>query len=126
MIRYIDEALKLWAAELHPPEGDAPLAAGSGGSVLATLIQSQGVLIRSTRGSRVLLDEAAEIELLVNKHLADRERQVVIEHYTNYDSTDRQRWQACGCGRTQYYERLHQAHLSLEQHLVNRFRKRAA
>ncbi|WP_236247405.1 hypothetical protein ABS648_03345 [Pseudomonas solani] len=124
MIRYIDEALKLWAAELHPPGGCEALSAGSGGSVLATLMQSKGVLIRSTRGSRVLLDEAAEIELLVNKHLPDKERQVVIEHYTNYDSTDRQRWAACGCGRTQFYERLHRAHEALEQQLINR--KRAA
>lgn len=124
MIRYIDEALKLWAAELHPPEGDAPLAAGSGGSVLATLIQSQGVLIRSTRGSRVLLDEAAEIELIVNTALPDEERAVVIEHYTNYSSLEHQRYEACGCSRAQFYRRLHRAHESIQGHLINR--KRAA
>lgn len=124
MIRYIDEALRLWAAELHPPNGAEAISAGGGGCPLATLIDSKGVLIRSTRGSRVLLDEAAEIELLVNRQLTDRERQVVIEHYTNYTSLEHQRWAACGCSRPQYYRRLHQAHVSLEQHLINR--KRAA
>lgn len=124
MIKYIDEALQLWAAELHPPAGDGAIGPGSGRCSLAALIDSRGVLIRSTRGSRVLLEQSAEIELLVNRCLPDKERQVVIEHYTNYDSRDSQKWAACGCGRTQYYERLHQAHLSLERELINR--KRAA
>ena len=124
MIGYIDEALRLWAAELHPPAGDGPAIHGGVGSSLGALIDSKGVLIRSTRGSRVLLDRAAEVELLVNRHLADKERQVVIEHYTNYTSLEHQRWTACGCSRPQYYRRLHQAHLSLEQGLINR--KRAA
>ncbi|MCP1647272.1 PA0613 family protein [Pseudomonas nitroreducens] len=124
MIKYIDEALELWAAELHPPEGVAALGAGGGGSMLATLIACRGELIRSTRGSRVLLDESAEIELIVNKLLPDKERQVVIERYTNYDSLDRQRWEACGCGRDQFYRRLHKAHLLIEGHLIHR--KRAA
>ncbi|GJN49456.1 PA0613 family protein [Pseudomonas tohonis] len=124
MIRYIDEALKLWAAELHPPGGCEALSAGSGGSVLATLMQSKGVLIRSTRGSRVLLDEAAEIELIVNGALPDEERMVVFEHYTNYTSLDSQRFEACGCSRAQFYRRLHRAHESIEAQLIRR--KRAA
>ncbi|WP_330114906.1 hypothetical protein SA496_01165 [Pseudomonas sp. JS3066] len=118
MIDYIDEALKLWAAELHGPE---PVIWGSGGgNVIATLMATKGELIRSTRGSRVLLDEAAEIELIVNKHLPFKEKQVVVEHYTNYDSREAQKWEACGCGRTRYYERLHQAHESIEAQLMKR------
>lgn len=124
MIKYIDEALELWAAELHPPEGVDALGAGGGGSMLATLIACRGELIRSTRGSRVLLDESAEIELIVNKLLPDKERQVVIERYTNYDSLERQRWEACGCSKARFYIRLHRAHLLIEGHLINR--KRAA
>ncbi|MDP2447630.1 hypothetical protein [Pseudomonas sp.] len=124
MIKYLDDALQLWAAELHPPHGVERIGPGSGGCSLAALIDSRGVLIRSTRGSRVLLEQAAEIELLVNRYLPDKERQVVIEHYTNYDSLDSQKWGACGCSRPQYYRRLHQAHESLERELINR--KRAA
>lgn len=124
MIRYIDEALQLWAAELHPPEGVEPLGGGGGGSMLATLMACRGELIRSTRGSRVLLDESAEIELIVNKLLPDKERQVVIERYTNQDSLERQCWDACGCSEAQFYRRLHKAHLLIEGHLINR--KRAA
>ncbi|QMV65175.1 hypothetical protein VUJ49_09010 [Pseudomonas berkeleyensis] len=124
MIRYIDEALQLWAAELHPPDDATPMICGGGGSVLAALIDSRGELIRGTRGSKVLLEQSAEIELLVNKYLPDKERQVVIEHYTNHDSLDSQKWAACGCSRPQYYRRLHQAHESLERGLINR--KRAA
>ncbi|TXI34759.1 MAG: hypothetical protein E6Q69_03150 [Aquipseudomonas alcaligenes] len=124
MISYIDEALKLWAAELHPPAGEQALEAGGCGSPLATLIRCKGELIRSTAGSRVLLRESAEIELIVNKLLPFKEKQVVIEHYTNYDSLEQQRWSACGCGRTQFYERLHKAHVAIRDHLVQR--KRAA
>ena len=124
MIRAIDEMLRLWAAELHPPGGTWRCESGGGGSPLAALIDSKGVMIRSTRGPRVLLDESAEIELIVNKCLPFKEKQVVIEHYTNYDSFEHQRWEACGCKRTQFYERLHRAHLSIGQQLINR--KRAA
>lgn len=124
MIRYIDEALQLWAAELHLDHDAMPIVCGGGGSVLAALIDSRGELIRSTRGSKVLLEQSAEIELLVNRYLPDKERQVVIEHYTNYDSRDSQKWAACGCSRPQYYRRLQQAHESLERELINR--KRAA
>lgn len=124
MIGYIDEALRLWAAELHAPDG-VPICGGGGGSSLATLIACKGELIRSTAGSRVLLRESAEIELIVNKLLPFKERQVVIEHYTNYDSLEHQRYEACGCGRTQFYARLHKAHESIRDNLIQR-RKRAA
>ncbi|AYF88636.1 hypothetical protein D6Z43_16320 [Pseudomonas sp. DY-1] len=119
MIDYIDEALRLWAAELHGPEPGGDFG-GGGGSMIATLIANKGELIRCTRGSRVLLDRAAEIELIVNKHLPVKEHQVVIEHYTNYDSRECQKWEACGCSRPQYYRRLHDAHVSIEDQLIRR------
>lgn len=124
MISYIDEALKLWAAELHPPAGEQALEAGGCASPLATLIRCKGELIRSTAGSRVLLRESAEIELIVNKLLPFEEHQVVIEHYTNYDSLEHQRYEACGCSRAQFYRRLHKAHESIRDCLITR--KRAA
>lgn len=122
MIRCIDEALQLWAAELHPREGEEQLCRGLGNSPLATLMACKGDLVRSTARSRVLLDESAEIELIVNKLLPFDEHQVVIEHYTNYDSLEHQRYQACGCGRAQFYRRLHRAHESIAAHLMRRKR----
>ena len=124
MIRAIDDMLRLWAAELHPPDGVWLESGGQCGSPLGALIDAKGVMIRSTRGSRVLLDESADIELIVNKHLPFKEKQVVIEHYTNYESFEYQRLEACGCKRTQFYERLHRAHVLIAEHLTNR--KRAA
>lgn len=120
MIRYIDEALRLWAAELHPPVPADTGFGGGGGNIIATLMATQGTLIRSTRGSRVLLDRAAEIELIVNKYLPFKEHQVVIEHYTNYDSLEGQKWSTCGCSRPQFYRRLHDAHVSIESQLMKR------
>ena len=67
MIKRIDEMLKLWAQDLHSPVPDG--AGGpSGGNMIAMLMECKGELIRGTRGSRVLLDESADIELIVNKH----------------------------------------------------------
>ncbi|CAI8809270.1 Transcriptional regulator [Pseudomonas donghuensis] len=111
MIKHIDEMLKLWAQELHTPE----FCGGSGGgSMLALLMDCKGELIRGTRGSRVLLDESADIEIIVNKHLAPELYLVVKEHYCNQDSLLAQKILHCGCSRKTYYERLHQAHRCVE------------
>eukprot|EP01132_Coremiostelium_polycephalum_P014419 gene14419-17515_t len=40
--------------------------------MIAMLMECKGELIRGTRGSRVLLDESADIELIVRKHLPPR------------------------------------------------------
>ncbi|AQZ96568.1 hypothetical protein ACFSB1_10780 [Halopseudomonas phragmitis] len=124
MIRAIDDMLRLWAAELHPPDGVWLESGGQCSSPLGALIDAKGVMIRSTRGSRVLLDESADIELIVNKHLPLKESQVVWEHYVNHDSFEYQRLEACGCSRAQFYRRLHMAHVLIQQALLNR--KRAA
>lgn len=110
MIKHIDEMLKLWAQELHSPY----IHGGSGGgSMLAQLIACQGELIRGTHGSRVLLDESADIELIVNKHLAPELYLVVHEHYCNQDSLLAQKVAHCGCSLKTYYARLHRAHESI-------------
>ncbi|MBD9609480.1 hypothetical protein ABH908_004585 [Pseudomonas frederiksbergensis] len=108
MIKRIDEMLKLWAEDLH-----SPYAGGSelgGGNMIAMLMECKGELIRGTRGSRVLLDESADIELIVNKHLPPQLSVVVREHYCNHDSFLTQKIIYCGCSRKTYYERLHEAH----------------
>lgn len=110
MIKHIDEMLKLWAQELHTPEF---YGGSGGGSMLALLMDCKGELIRGTRGSRVLLDESADIEIIVNKHLAPELYLVVKEHYCNSDSLLSQKYQHCGCSRDTYYQRLHAAHVCI-------------
>lgn len=107
MIKRIDEMLKLWAEDLHSP---CRGIAGGGGNMIAMLMECKGELIRGTRGSRVLLDESADIELIVNKHLAPELAVVVREHYCNRDSFLSQKMQHCRCSSKTYYQRLHHAH----------------
>lgn len=106
MIRRVDEMLKLWAEDLHTESQGI----GSGGNMIAMLMECKGELIRGTRGSRVLLDESADIELIVNKHLAPELSVVVREHYCNNESFLSQKITHCGCTRKAYYGRLHEAH----------------
>lgn len=110
MIKRIDEMLKLWAMDLHSP---VPSGGSGGGNMIAMLMECKGELIRGTRGSRVLLDESADIELIVNKHLRPELALVVREHYCNHDSFLTQKYTHCGCSRDTYYQRLHQAHESI-------------
>jgi hypothetical protein len=107
LIKHIDEMLKLWAEDLHSPQ---PSGGTAGGNMIAMLIECKGELIRGTRGSRVLLDESVDIELIVNKHLAPELAVVVREHYCNRDSFLSQKYRHCGCSRDTYYQRLHHAH----------------
>lgn len=116
MIPYIDEVLQRWADS----RGNSHLDSALGGNVIAALMASQGVLTRSARGSRVLLDRAAEIEWIVSKHLAPEQRQVVIEHYCGQAESPQQKWAACGCSRSQFYRRLGQAHKTIQRQLLAR------
>ena len=106
MIKRIDTLLKLWAEDLH---SESPEGTGNG-NMIAMLMETKGELIRGTRGSRVLLDESADIELIVNKHLPPQLSVLVHEHYCNHDSFLSQKYTHCGCSRDTYYQRLHQAH----------------
>lgn len=113
MIKRIDEMLKLWAQDLHTPIIEN-CGGASGGNMIAMLMECKGELIRGTRGSRVLLDESADIELIVNKHLAPELALVVMEHYCNHDSFLSQKMLHCGCSTPTYYRRLHEAHVCIE------------
>lgn len=116
MIKRIDTLLKLWADDLH---SDAPEGAGSG-NMIAMLMETKGELIRGTRGSRVLLDDSADIELIVNKHLSPELSVVVREHYCNHDSFLSQKMLFCGCSAPTYYRRLHEAHQYIDGLLMGR------
>ncbi|MDU9415204.1 hypothetical protein [Pseudomonas sp. zfem005] len=117
MIAEMDEMLKLWARDMHGPDG---VATGSG-SVLGRLMDCGGEMIRGSGSrSRMLLPWSADIELIVNKHLDFPLRQVVHEHYVARRKHEFEKWSACGCGRTQFYERLHSAHVAIAGMLLER------
>jgi len=116
MIRRIDTMLKLWAEDLHTP----PQGACGGGNMIAMLMECKGELIRGTRGSRVLLDESADVELIVNKHLAPELAVVVREHYCNRESLLSQKMLHCGCTAPTYYRRLHDAHVCIAELLMGK------
>ena len=112
MIKHIDEMLKLWAQELHTP--DLRGHGSGGGSMLGLLMDCQWELIRGTRGSRGRLDEAADIEIIVNKHLEPQLYVIVREHYCNHDSFLEQKMAYWRCSRKTFYDRLHQAHVAIQ------------
>ena len=119
MIKRIDEMLKLWAQDLHSP---VPENSGgpSGGNMIAMLMECKGELIRGTRGSRILLDESADIELIVNKHLPAQLARVVWEHYCNHESFLSQKLLHCACSSRTYYMRLHDAHVFIQGMLMGK------
>ncbi|KAA8552350.1 MULTISPECIES: hypothetical protein [Pseudomonas fluorescens group] len=119
MIKRIDEMLKIWAQELHQLS-TCNDGGSTGGNIIAVLMACKGELIRGTRGSRVLLDESADIELIVNKHLSPELALVVVEHYCNYESLLSQKYLHCGCSRDTYYQRLHEAHLCIAGFLLGK------
>lgn len=118
MIKRIDEMLKLWAEDLHSNRGVG--ACVGGGNMIAMLMETKGELIRGTRGSRVLLDESADIELIVNKHLPPRLALVVHEHYCNHESFLAQKLLHCACSSRTYYMRLHEAHEFIQGALMGK------
>lgn len=117
MIGYIDEALQRWGEARQ--DGEAQGGSNMGTSVIASLMASQGVLNRATRGSRVLVDRTTEIDWIVSKHLSPQQRQVVVEQYCSAEPR-REKWMACGCSRAQFYRRLGQAHRAIESQLLKR------
>ena len=116
MIKHIDAMLKLWAEDLHSA---APEGTGSG-NMIAMLMETKGELIGGTRGSRVLLDESADIELIVNKHLPPQLSLVVREHYCNHESFLSQKLLHCACSSRTYYMRLHDAHVFIQGMLMGK------
>lgn len=119
MIKRIDEMLKLWAQDLHSPMTTS-YGGSTGGNMIAMLMECKGELIRGTRGSRVLLDESADIELIVHKHLPPRLTLVVLEHYCNQESFLSQKLLHCACSSRTYYMRLHEAHEFIQGMLMGK------
>ncbi|MGY4493829.1 hypothetical protein ACVW0A_004085 [Pseudomonas sp. TE3610] len=88
--------------------------------MIAMLIACKGELIRGTRGNRVLLDESADIELIVNKHMPPRLALAVNEHNCNHESFLMQKLVHCACSAKTYYLRLHEAHDFIEGMLMGK------
>lgn len=119
LIKAVDEILKLWAAELHPPN-NSTVEVGGGQSMIAALMATKGELIRSSRRGSCPWDRTADIELIVNKHLPPDLEHLVRVHYTDYDSPDSMKWESCRCSRPQYYRRLNLAHAAIAELLISR------
>lgn len=119
MIKRIDEMLKIWAQDLHQLSTFSD-GGSTGGNIIATLMACKGELIRGTRGSRVLLDESADIEIIVHKHLPPRLALVVLEHYCNDESFLSQKLKHCACSSRTYYMRLHEAHEFIQGMLMGK------
>lgn len=121
MIRAVDELLQVWAYEFHGPGLRRPEATGSG-NVIALLMDTGGEMIRSTsRGGSVLVGQAAEIEMIMNRRLLPAKLdRVVREHYLNRQSMEYQKWAYCRCSRATFYRRLHEAQEQLQGMMIRR------
>lgn len=118
MIRAVDELMTRWAEELHGP--DRHVLASTGGSTLARLIDSKGMLISRTSGIGDLSSVSADIEVIVSRHLPEPLRLLARVHYLDHDSPNSMKWRRCGCGRSQYYKRLSLLHAAVAELLVGR------
>ncbi len=67
-----------------------------------------------------LLTSRTAPEALDNRRQIFTVERVVRLHYTDYDMSDPMKWEACGCGKTQYYQRLHLAHAAIAEILLRR------
>lgn len=121
MIRSMDELLHVWAYEFHGPGLRCSEGAGSG-NVIAMLMDTGGEMIRSTnRGGGVLVGQAAEIEMIMNRRLLPAKLdRVVREHYLNRQSMEYQKWAFCRCSRATFYRRLDEAQGLLQGMLIRR------
>lgn len=115
MIRAMDELLKVWAFEFHGPGRYRPEGVGCG-NVIALLMDTGGELIRSSnRGGNVLVGQAAEIDLIMNRRLLPAKLdRVVREHYLSRQSLESLKWAFCRCSQRTFYRRLHDAHVALQ------------
>ncbi|WP_240201617.1 hypothetical protein [Pseudomonas sp. PDNC002] len=113
----MDELLRVWAFEFHGPGLRRPEGTGCG-NVIALLMDTCGELIRSmNRGGSVLVGQAAEIEMIMNRYLLPHK---LREHYLNRQSMEYQKWAYCRCSQRTFYRRLRDAHLALQGMLLRR------
>jgi len=114
MIAYVDARLTQWAEQV----GRGGVYLRGQGSMLGKLIDSGGVLIRSTGGAPCMDLQSEEMERCVNK-LPTKLRSTVMEFYLSFDSTPLQRAKALGICRRSLYERLDKAHTVIQHDLIN-------
>lgn len=121
MIRAMDELLQMWAYEFHGPGLRSAQGVGCG-NVIALLMDTGGELIRSTnRTGSVLVGQAAEVEMIMNRHLLPQKlERVVREHYLNHRSMEYQKLAFCRCSRATFYRRLDEAQEMLQGLLIRR------
>lgn len=109
MIPSIDNRLTNWAEWI---EREKRGAFAQGRSIIATLIDSKGVISRSSGQSSGMPDVIYDTDRAV-RHVEQKcplLGMVIREHYQNTSSSAEQKQTACGCSNGTYYRRLAQAH----------------
>jgi hypothetical protein len=112
MISYIDARLVSWAEQV----GRGGVYLRGQGSILGKLIDSGGVLVRSTGGAPCMDLQSEEIEKCVNQLPTDL-RIVVLEFYLSFDSTPKQKAKALNLSRMTLYRRVDSAHNIIDGYL---------
>jgi len=126
MIPSIDNRLTNWAEWKARDKFDDP-GIGYGRSVVSTLMESKGVVVRSTVPASSMPDAIFDTDKAV-RHIEKKKPelgQVIREHYLNMTSTPVQKHAACGCSSSTYHRRLAQAHQAVQMMLPGGKRSRA-
>ena len=114
MISYIDARLVSWAEQV----GRGGVYLRGQGSILGKLIDSGGVLVRSTGGAPCMDLQSEEMEKCVNQLPIDL-RNVVMEFYLQFDSTHAQKAKALKVSHMTMYRRLNKAHTLIQAVLTS-------
>ena len=109
MINYVDARLANWAEQV----GRGGVYLRGQGSMLGKLIDSGGVMTRSTGGAPCIDLQSEEMEKCVNQLPADL-RKVVLEFYLQFYSTPVQKAKALNVSSGTMYRHLNKAHMMIE------------
>lgn len=124
MLKNIDQRLIQWA---DWKAGSSASCAGSGGgNIIATLMESQGELIRCTNPDiGGMPDDVYDIDQAVNQ-LSESMQAVVELHYLNFELAPYQKALQLGLSKATYYRRVWKAHHEIQFLLKpkNRLRSR--
>lgn len=109
-IAWVDVRLCRWAEWV---ERERNSGGNTQRNVIATLMDSKGVIARGTAPDAGSMPDAIyDTDQAVQK-LSAEQSQVVIEHYRHMDAPESVRVARCKCSRRTYYRRLARAHQSI-------------
>lgn len=115
-IDWVDSRLQHWAAQRFADQDRYSGAGGFGPSVLAAVVESKGVVVRSTaKVGSLMSDGDYEIDKAM-RELEKREpglHAVIEVHYCQADVDEAVRIARCGCSRRTYFRRIASGHAAL-------------